>query len=205
MNIELIRYGLVLWWIGISLSAWAQQSVVEGTVQDSTRQRLADVAISLQGSEQGVVTNEDGFFQLVLAPGTHDLVFSHLEYTNILRQVRLKAGDTLTLAVTLRPDVRILEQVEVIANTSDDSRMVPGLVKLNPKTAQNIPSAFQDFNRILVTLPGVVSNNELSSNYSVRGGNYDENLVYVNNIPVYRPFLIRAGQQEGLSLSTPIW
>nr|WKN35128.1 carboxypeptidase-like regulatory domain-containing protein [Tunicatimonas sp. TK19036] len=203
MRIIWWRCALVLWWMGISLSAWAQQAVVKGTVQDSTRQRLADVAISVQGSEQGVVTDQSGFFQLTLRPGAHDLVFSHLEYTNILRQVNVKLGDTLTLAVTLSPDIRILEQVEVIANTNDDSRMVPGLVKLDPQTAQNVPSAFQDFNRILVTLPGVVSNNELSSNYSVRGGNYDENLVYVNNIPVYRPFLIRAGQQEGLSFINP--
>ena len=78
-----------------------------------------------------------------------------------------------------------------------------GLVKLDPKTAQSIPSPFNDFNRVLATLPGVVSNNELSSTYSVRGGNYDENLVYVNNIPIYRPFLIRAGQQEGLSFINP--
>ncbi|MGB3586843.1 MAG: TonB-dependent receptor [Tunicatimonas sp.] len=190
-------------WLGLHLSCFSQRAVVNGTVQDSTLSMLTDVAVSVQGSGQGTVTSERGFFQLALAPGTYDLVFSHLEYTNILRQVNLSAYDTLTLAVTLRPDVRLLEQVEVVANTDDASRFEPGLVKLDPQTAQNIPSAFQDFNRILVTLPGVVSNNELSSNYSVRGGNYDENLVYVNNIPVYRPFLIRAGQQEGLSFINP--
>ncbi|WKN44640.1 TonB-dependent receptor [Tunicatimonas pelagia] len=190
-------------WLGLSLSCFSQLAVVNGTVRDSTQSVLPDVAISVQGSDQGTVTTERGFFQLSLAPGTYDLAFSHLEYTNILRQVTLSAYDTLTLSVTLRPDVRLLEQVEVVANTDDDSRFVPGLVRLDPQTAQNIPSAFQDFNRILVTLPGVVSNNELSSNYSVRGGNYDENLVYVNNIPVYRPFLIRAGQQEGLSFINP--
>src|SRR5690606_19872521 len=56
---------------------------------------------------------------------------------------------------------------------------------------------------ILMTLPGVVSNSELSSAYAVRGGNFDENLVYVNGIPVYRPLLVRAGQQEGLSFVNP--
>ncbi|MGD1891409.1 MAG: carboxypeptidase-like regulatory domain-containing protein [Cyclobacteriaceae bacterium] len=187
----------------LTFSGFAQQAVVQGTVQDSTLQRLTDVAISVQGGEQGAITDDQGFFQLSLATGTYDLAFSHLEYVNILRQVSLSAGDTLTLVITLSPDVRLLDQVEVVANNNDDSRFTPGLVKLNPQAAQNIPSAFQDFNRILVTLPGVVSNNELSSNYSVRGGNYDENLVYVNNIPVYRPFLIRAGQQEGLSFINP--
>jgi hypothetical protein len=189
--------------IGLTFSGFAQQAVVRGTVQDSTFQRLTDVAVSVQGGEQGAITDDQGFFQLSLTAGTYDLAFSHLEYVNILRQVSLTTGDTLTLVVTLSPDIRLLDQVEVVANNNDESRFTPGLVKLDPQTAQNIPSAFQDFNRILITLPGVVSNNELSSNYSVRGGNYDENLVYVNNIPVYRPFLIRAGQQEGLSFINP--
>lgn len=195
----LVLLSLISFW----LPSLGQQAVVNGTVRDSTQQLLPDVAISVQGEERGTITNNQGYFQLSLPPGTYDLAFSHLEYVNILRQVTLNQDDTLTLAITLSPDVRLLEQVEVISNTNDESRFVPGLVRLDPQTAQNIPSAFQDFNRILVTLPGVVSNNELSSNYSVRGGNYDENLVYVNNIPVYRPFLIRAGQQEGLSFINP--
>ncbi len=75
--------------------------------------------------------------------------------------------------------------------------------RIEPKSIKTLPSAFGDFNKVLTTLPGVVSNNELSSTYSVRGGNFDENLVYVNGIEVYRPFLVRSGQQEGLSFVNP--
>jgi hypothetical protein len=66
-----------------------------------------------------------------------------------------------------------------------------------------MPSPFGDFNKVLATLPGVVSNSELSSTYSVRGGNYNENLVYVNDMEIYRPFLVSSGQQEGLSFVNP--
>ena len=182
---------------------YAQQATVEGSVQDSVQTPLQDVLVVLSTTQQQTVTGADGFFRLSTPPGTYDLVFSHLEYTNILRQVTLPAGDTLRLVITLRPDVRLLEQVEVISDADEESREEPGLVKLDPQAAQNIPSPFNEFNRVLATLPGVVSNNELSSTYSVRGGNYDENLVYVNDIPIYRPFLIRAGQQEGLSFINP--
>ena len=199
-----LSVGSCLLFVGwFTLVANAQQATVEGTVRDSLQTPLSNVSIQVGTSTSGTVTDPDGFFRLTIAAGTYDLVFSHLEYTNILRQVVLQANDTLRIAVTLQPDVRLLQQVEILSNQEDISRRVPGLVKLDPRAAQNIPSPFNDFSRVLTTLPGVVSNNELSSAYSVRGGNYDENLVYVNNIPIYRPFLIRAGQQEGLSFINP--
>ena len=193
-------YAVLFGWF---TTANAQQATVEGTVQDSVQTPLEDVFIQVGATGQGTVTGADGFFRITVAPGTYDLAFSHLEYTNILRQVSLQADDTLRMIVTLQPDVRLLQQVEILSDPDDESRSVPGLIKIDPQAAQNIPSPFNDFSRVLATLPGVVSNNELSSTYSVRGGNYDENLVYVNNIPIYRPFLIRAGQQEGLSFINP--
>ncbi len=192
-----------LWLAWLATGAQAQTATVQGTVQDSAQTLLEDVVVQIRGTERGAITGADGTFLLTVAPGTYDLVFSHLEYTNILRQVSLRPSDTLRIVVTLQPDVRLLQQVEILGDPRDASRRVPGLVKLDPQIAQDIPSPFNDFNRVLTTLPGVVSNNELSSTYSVRGGNYDENLVYVNNIPIYRPFLIRAGQQEGLSFINP--
>ena len=200
---RLLTIGCFIFFRWLGTTAHAQQATVEGTVQDSLQTPLEDVTIQIGTSSSGTVTGSDGFFRLTIAPGTYDLVFSHLEYTNILRQVTLRSNDTLRIAVTLQPDVRLLQQVEILSSADDASRRVPGLVKIDPQAAQNIPSPFNDFSRVLATLPGVVSNNELSSTYSVRGGNYDENLVYVNNIPIYRPFLIRAGQQEGLSFINP--
>ena len=71
--------------------------------------------------------------------------------------------------------------------------------RIDPKAINILPSASNGVEALLKTLPGVTSNNELSSQYSVRGGNYDENLIYVNDIEIYRPYLVRSGQQEGLS------
>ncbi|MDR2512002.1 MAG: TonB-dependent receptor plug domain-containing protein [Bacteroidales bacterium] len=77
------------------------------------------------------------------------------------------------------------------------------MTKINPLKAKDLPSINNNIEGLIKTLPGVSSNNELSSQYSVRGGNFDENLVYVNGIEVFRPLLIRAGEQEGLSFINP--
>src|SRR5690606_9734357 len=103
--------------------------------------------------------------------------------------------------VRLTPNATLLDDVYV-EGTRERDAVDPG-TRLDPKSAQNLPSAFGDFNKVLLTLPGVAGNNELSSAYNVRGGNFDENLVYVNDIPVYRPFLSNAGRQEGLSFVNP--
>ena len=88
----------------------------------------------------------------------------------------------------------------VIINT-DRRQQVQGLVNIEPETIRKITGAQPGVENILKSLPGVNSNNELSTQYAVRGGNYDENLVYVNDVEIYRPFLIRSGQQEGLSFT----
>ncbi len=89
---------------------------------------------------------------------------------------------------------------EVIVEGRNRKR-VEGITVISPEVIRKIPGANAGVENILKSLPGVSSNNELSTQYSVRGGNYDENLVYVNEIEVYRPFLIRSGQQEGLSFT----
>ena len=84
-----------------------------------------------------------------------------------------------------------------------DTREQVSILQLEPRTAKEIPSPFGDFSAVLKTLPGVASTNELTSTYSVRGGNYEENLIYVNGFEVYRPFLVTTAQQEGLSFVNP--
>ena len=96
-----------------------------------------------------------------------------------------------------------LEKIEIFEGFEKSQDLDQNEIKLNPKSILVIPSAFGDFSKVLSTLPGVASNNELSSTYSVRGGNFQENLVYVNGIQVYRPFLASTGRQEGLSFINP--
>lgn len=100
--------------------------------------------------------------------------------------LHLKAGSTLTEVVVTNFNKRAEE-----------------IVVLDPRILNQLPSPTGNVEDIIKTQMGVSSNNELSSGYSVRGGNFDENLVYVNDIEVYRPFLVRSGQQEGLSFANP--
>ena len=111
-------------------------------------------------------------------------------------RVHLQAGQRRELNVVMKRSAEELPDVEIV----DKQIRHTNLQRLSPKVAAEIPSlSGGGVEDLLKTLPGVASNNELSSQYSVRGGNFDENLVYVNGIEIYRPFLIRAGQQEGLS------
>ncbi|MFP4291975.1 MAG: TonB-dependent receptor [Cyclobacteriaceae bacterium] len=193
---------LVLLWL-LTLQASAQQSLLQGYVRDTTGLGIADVNISVSGAGEGSITDKDGYYRFSLSAGSYDLFFSHIEYQPLQKNIILAPDDTLRLDLVLRPYVRVLEQVEISGQQNEAIRREAGLMTIKPQAAQLAPSPFGDFSRVLATLPGVVSNNELSSSYSVRGGNYDENLVYVNDIPVYRPFLVSAGQQEGLSFINP--
>ena len=107
----------------------------------------------------------------------------------------LKNGQNYSLNVVLKPSNTILEDIIV----KDKKSRKDNLSRIKTKHVQVLPGNNGGIEAILKTLPGVSSANELSSQYSVRGGNFDENLVYVNGIEVYRPFLIHSGQQEGLS------
>ena len=182
----------------------AQNGLVQGSVMDSTGVGIPNANISVVGTTKGTITNPEGSFCLTLESGAYELIFSHLEHQPLSRPVVLGPEDTVELDIVLRPFVRLLDQVEISSNRDNEIvRREAGLMQVEPEAAKMLPSPFGDFNQVLATLPGVVSNNELSSSYSVRGGNYDENLVYVNDIPVYRPFLVSAGQQEGLSFINP--
>ncbi len=116
--------------------------------------------------------------------------------------VRLKKGTPNFYSIEVEEKSTKIKGV-VVEFKKEEERTRAGVTKINPRDAKFVTSVFGDFSKTLTTLAGVSSNNELSSTYSVRGGNFDENLVYVNGIEIYRPFLIRSGQQEGLSFVNP--
>ena len=134
---------------------------------------------------------------------TATIVISHIGYQPAFIPITFAGADTFSLGIiTLSSQAAEVGSVDVNAKR-DQSLREAGMTTLDPTLATKIPSPFGDFNRILATLPGVVANNELSSQYTVRGGNFDENLVYVNDIEIYKPFLVKNGQQEGLSFINP--
>ncbi|MEQ9426790.1 MAG: TonB-dependent receptor [Cyclobacteriaceae bacterium] len=194
---------LTLILLGLGISSFCQ-SVIQGTITDPDNEPISQVSIVISDTNRGTTSNNRGAFRLRVPDGDSvRLVFRHIQFETTARTVILNA-DQIELNITMTPSVTILDDVSIEdSREEEEARIQAGSIEVDAKTVKNVPSAFSDFNRILVTLPGVVSNNELSSTYSVRGGNFDENLVYVNDIQIYRPFLVRAGQQEGLSFVNP--
>ncbi|HLC83653.1 MAG TPA: TonB-dependent receptor plug domain-containing protein [Bacteroidia bacterium] len=175
-------------------------ATVFGKITDIENQPIEDVSVSILGSSASpVFTNSRGEFSYnIPADADVTVVFYHLNYLQTSRTVRLATGEKLDIGRRINSRELTIGVVEI----TDGSRF-KDLTRLDPINISHIPTASQDFNAILFTLPGVSNRNELSSSYSVRGGNFDENLVYVNGIEVYRPFLTRSGQQEGLSFINP--
>jgi hypothetical protein len=186
-----------------------QGLVLTGTVRDVQGQPLELVVVSIEGQPGGATTSAQGTFTLRLTLPVRSsapvvLVARRLGYQPIRQTLRLPADANAPLTLAMQVDAKALRGVDVRARSAGaDTREQVSLVQLDPQAAKVIPSPFGDFNAILKTLPGVVSNNELSSTYNVRGGNYDENLLYVNGFEVYRPFLVTQAQQEGLSFINP--
>ncbi|MEM1406578.1 MAG: carboxypeptidase-like regulatory domain-containing protein, partial [Bacteroidota bacterium] len=180
-------------------SGLCQTTLIKGKVTDGQGQAVRSANIRIENTSIGTVSDYEGGFELALTTGLPiNLTVSHVAYEE--KRVTVTDVDN-PVVITLEPSTKLLQSVEV--KGEEATRNEVSLTKIQPKSAELLPSPFGDFTKILATLPGVVSNNELSSTYSVRGGSFDENLVYVNNIPVYRPFLVSNGQQEGLSFINP--
>jgi hypothetical protein len=182
--------------------------VIRGSLRDAEGQPMELAAVGVEGQPGGANTAADGSFALpVRVPAGGQsvvLVVRRLGYVTLRQTLRLPADAGRPLRLTMRLDTKALEGVNITGRSNQaDTREQVSITRIDPRSAKELPSPFGDFNAILKTLPGVVSNNELSSTYNVRGGNYDENLVYVNGFEIYRPFLVTSAQQEGLSFINP--
>jgi hypothetical protein len=194
-SMGLFRYFLLF--LFFPLIAFSQeQTRVAGRVTDERGVGLELVNVAVPGLSGGTTTDSRGRYKLALpADTTVTLAFSFVGYKQHFKEFRLSAGEQLTYDVLLLASTTTLPAAEIVDQRINNSNMV----NLDPREAALLPTVGSGIEDLIKTLPGVSSNNELSSQYTVRGGNFDENLVYVNGIEIYRPFLIRAGQQEGLS------
>lgn len=183
---------LVLGW-----TASAQNARVKGIVLDQNNLPVENVNISYQN--KSAVTNANGFYILSVPAGQKIvLVFTHISLKKTTATLELKPNEDFEFNVVMNEKA---EQMGEVIITANNRKRVQGITNIEPEVIRKIPGANAGVENILKTLPGVYSNNELSTQYAVRGGNYDENLVYVNEVEVYRPFLVRSGQQEGLSFT----
>jgi len=178
----------------------SQTAIVKGVITDEKGKPAELVNVQLIGTKLGVTTGQKGSFSLqVPADKELHLAISYIGYRQQDTVLRLVPGETKTLYFQLQRLTTNLPGFEV----RDEQLRTENIVRLNPRDALIAPAVSGGVESLIKTLPGVSSNNELSSQYSVRGGNYDENLVYVNDIEIYRPFLVNSGQEEGLSFINP--
>lgn len=179
------------------ITGFSQSAKVKGVILNAYDQAVSDVTVS--AGNVSTTSNSNGFYILdVKADQVIVISYMHVGYQTIKVQERLEVNEDKEINIRLTDTSE--QMAELIIDNSDNER-ASGQVMISPTVIRRIPGANAGVENILKTLPGVYSNNELSTQYAVRGGNYDENLVYVNEIEVYRPFLIRSGQQEGLSFT----
>ena len=179
-----------------SALAKAQTATIIGVIIDENNTILTNVNIST--GKYGTYSDENGFYSLeIIADTETTITFSHLGHENVsLEKLILNTNETFEFNPIMRTDAI---QIAAVTVTPEGEKNVEGVTTISKEIIQKIPGANAGVENILKLLPGVSSSNELSTQYSVRGGNFDENLVYVNEIEVYRPFLIRSAQQEGFS------
>ncbi|GGK32508.1 TonB-dependent receptor [Yeosuana aromativorans] len=179
----------------MAFTGFSQTATIKGIILDANNEPIANV--NIKAGSTGTQTNDNGFYLLKIPSNQEVTVeFTHISYKKVESIFNLKNGETLEFNPVMSPSV---EQIATVVVTGKRQHDVEGITTLNPETIRKIPGANAGVENLLMTLPGVNNNNELSTQYAVRGGNFDENLVYVNGIEVYRPFLVRSGQQEGLS------
>jgi len=168
---------------------------LKGHVYDENNQPVAQVNITYD--QQGTVTDEQGFYQLQIPSDKKIIVrFSHISYNEKSFLIRAQRNEVKILDVHLTKKSEAINEVVVTGKSKKEKE---GAVKIGEMNIIVTPGAQAGVENVLKTLPSVSGFDEMSSQYMVRGGNFDENQVYINGIEVYRPFLIRSGQQEGLS------
>ena len=181
----------------IGFAANAQTARIKGIILDKNNNPVEGVNINYQ--DKGTTTNSNGFYVLTIPANQKvTLVFTHVSLKKATLILELRTNEDYEYNFQMSDSEDLLGEVIV---TAGNRKRVEGLTSIEPAVIRTIPGANAGVENILKSLPGVNSNNELSTQYSVRGGNFDENLVYVNEIEIYRPFLIRSGQQEGLSFT----
>ena len=181
-------------------TAWADNIKISGKVIDQEEKPIEFVTVRIAGTAIGTNTDLKGNYSLTVSErDTLEVIYSCIGFKNVSRKLIDAKGD-ITLNVKMATDATELAEVEITGfrqNINGMQSFDKESFKLSPDVSGGSVEA------MLATMSGVNSSNEMSSQYSVRGGSFDENSVYINGTEVYRPQLVRSGQQEGLSVINP--
>jgi hypothetical protein len=187
----------ILFFILFSAVLSAQETAtISGILKDKEGIAIEGANIAIIGETGGTTSDKDGKYTLTI-PANKEITIgiTFVGYSNFKKTVNLSPNENLVLNPILNKTITNIPDFVVEEEGSRGGTMQ----KIDPHLITTFTSSSGGFEAIFKTFPGVSSNNEMSSQYSVRGGNFDENLVYVNDIEIYRSFLVRSGRQEGLS------
>ena len=189
--------------LSFPVASYAQPGTVQGRVVDPVNQPIEGATVTVEETGAILRTDEGGRFRFSLAPEVvYHLNFRHAGHQPAVLEIRVEPGRTYDRTVKMLELQS--EAVEIIGEkdpTSIDDREGMLVNPISMEKSLEIPIPTASVEQLVKFQPGVATNSEFSSQYQVRGGNFDENLVYVNGIEIYRPFLARSGQQEGLGFS----
>ena len=190
-------YRLFFFLIFSTFSKFSFSQNISGTIFDENKNPIPAVNISTENNKITMISENNGSYSIDINSNKSIVIFySCIGYEREkIRIPMLSKNEKYILNITLKTKNNLLDDIEV----KDSKNKMESFQRIKTKHVKVLPSTGNNIEALLKTLPGVSSANELSSQYSVRGGNFDENLVYVNGLEIYRPFLIHAGQQEGLS------
>ena len=200
MKIRAVIALLFLLLLPIYMFAQSGRVKISGNVSDADGNPIELVAVQVKNTMVGGITDEKGFYSVSVAPGDSIvLLFSSLGYHKAERIIP-KVTQNMKVHVKMHASSLELDAINIVAISRQTTTME--IIDANRLRILPDPSG-GSIESLVVTYAGVSSSNELSSQYSVRGGSYDENIVYVNGMEVFRPLLIRSGEQEGLSFINP--
>ncbi len=183
----------------MDVNAQKKTTVITGKVVNENELSVANVSVIILGKLIGTTTTDSGTFNITVpTEKAFALVFTAIGYKEKQINFLLANEEKEFVTVRLIRNTKTGENVTVVAKKREDE---VSLVKINPKNAFTIPTPLGGIESLIKIFVG--DNNELTSQYQVRGGNYDENLIYVNDFEIYRPYLVSNGQQEGLSFINP--
>lgn len=188
---------LIIFFLAFTLQATAQSFTLQGRVTDENLNPIELASVSVVKQQKFTLTSLKGEFSLQLESADSVAVtFSMIGYKSKTRVLRNPRGKQ-TLQIILFQDDYTINEVSV----TEMKRQTGQTQELKKEDIKNMPSTTGNAVEEMIQMQaGVSTHNELSSQYNVRGGSFDENSVYINNVEVFRPFLVRSGQQEGLSV-----
>lgn len=184
----------------MSSIAFGDNVKISGKVTDNENKPIEFATVKVAGTALGTFTELNGNYKLSVAEqDTIDLVFTCVGFKEVSHKLIAPKGE-LTLNVKMLPDNIVLDELEVVEYRSNSN----GMESFNTESFKLSPDVSGgSVEAMITTMAGVNSSNEMSSQYSVRGGSFDENSVLINGVEIYRPQLVRSGQQEGLSIINP--